>query len=339
VDQVYARTVTESLECVDSTLAPAAISRVVQGAYATRGSPTCELIQHNLDATYVLAEQARRHLVRVYNARWWSLEEVLGEIEVLEQLEARGLRVAVATARKDGGRVTTVQAPEGPRQLVVYRYLEGDGLVPSRDARQFGEVVGRMHRALEGFVTAQRRRELTLPGLMQDSFDAVLAELSQENEHRPYIESLRARVLARAEELGVASFRLGFCHGDLNFSNATRQADGQIALYDFETCGRGILAYDLGVFRWTQQSVGAPEHAWQDFIEGYRRENELPARELAAMDLMVLLRQAYMLGHDARRSSIGSLGTRWRHVLRPAKIVGLKALDAQLFGTELAPTW
>lgn len=41
---------------------------------------------------------------------------------------------------------------------------------------------------------------------------------------------------------------------------------------------------------------------------------------------------------QARRSSIGSLGTRWRHVLRAPKI-GLRTLDAQLFGTEVAPTW
>lgn len=337
--QRYAARVTNTLECVDSTLAPAAISRVVQEAYATGGALTCELIQQNLDATYLLAERDRRHLARLYNSRWWSLDEILGEIEVLEHLAARDIRVAAPTRRKDGGWVTTVRAPEGPRQLVVYRYVEGEGLLPSRDARQFGEVVGRMHRVLQDLVTTHRRRELTWAGLIRDGFDAVLAELSRESEHRPYLESLLARVVARAEELGIASFREGFCHGDLNFSNATRQADGGIALYDFETCGRGLLAYDLAVFRWTQQAVGAPERAWQDFVDGYRSENELPARELAAMELLVLLRQAYMLGYDARRSSIGSLGTRWRHVLRPQKIVGLRALDAQLFGTEVATTW
>lgn len=330
---------TDSLECVDSTLAPQAISRVAHEAYAIGGMVSCELIQHNLDAIYVLAGRDRRHLIRVYNSRWWSLEEVLGEIEVLEHLAARDVRVAAPTRRTDGEWVTTVQAPEGPRQLVVYRYVEGEGLVPSRDARRFGEAVGRMHRVLEGFVTIHPRRALTFSALMRDSFDAVLAELTRDSEQRPYVEGLRARVLARAEELEIASFRHGFCHGDLNFSNATRQPDGQIALYDFESCGRGLLAYDLGVFRWTQQVVGAPEQAWHDFVEGYRSENELPARELASIDLMVILRQAYMLGHDARRSSIGSLGTRWRHVLRTSKMVALRALDAQLFGTEAAPTW
>jgi Ser/Thr protein kinase RdoA (MazF antagonist) len=83
-------------------------------------------------------------------------------------------------------------------------------------------------------------------------------------------------VRERAVELEVSSFRSGFCHGDLNFSNALREADGEIALYDFEACGYGLLAYDLAVFRWTQQAVGAPEQAWREFVDGYRALCELP---------------------------------------------------------------
>jgi Ser/Thr protein kinase RdoA (MazF antagonist) len=232
-----------------------------------------------------------------------------------------------------------VQAPEGERQLLVYEYLQGEGLVPSRDAGKLGELVGRMHRALEDCVLAQRRRELTWRGLMENTFEVMVAQLSEENEHRRYLEGLRGRVLARAEELGLASFREGLCHGDVNFSNAVRQPDGHIALYDFEQCGVGILAYDLAVFRWTQQLVGAPEQTWSDFIQGYRSENELPERELAGMDLLVLLRQAYMLGHDARRASIHSLGTRWRWVRRTPGMDTLRKLDASLFGTKAEQSW
>lgn len=137
----------------------------------------------------------------------------------------------------------------------------------------------------------------------------------------------------------MSSFREGLCHGDLNFSNAVLQSDGQIGLYDFECCGTGILAYDLAVFRWAQRLVGAPEQTWQSFLDGYRKCNELPERELAGMDILVLLRQLYMLAHDARRTRIESLGGRWRRARRTPQIDALRRLDAQLFGTKAVQGW
>jgi Ser/Thr protein kinase RdoA (MazF antagonist) len=139
--------------------------------------------------------------------------------------------------------------------------------------------------------------------------------------------------------LDLPSFREGICHGDLNFSNAVRQSDGAIGLYDFEVCGTGILAYDLAVFRWTQRLVGAPEQTWSDFVDGYRSCNVLPERELAGIDLLVLLRQLYMLEHDARRTRIESLGTRWCRARRSPHVDSLRRLDAQVFGTQVGQHW
>jgi Ser/Thr protein kinase RdoA (MazF antagonist) len=286
-----------------------------------------------------VSSENQRFIVRLYNARWWCREEVEGEVAVLRHLRARAVRVAAPIERKDGEWVTTVRAPEGERQLLVYEYLDGEGLLPSRDAGSFGELVGRMHRALADCVLVQRRRELTLKRLTEDTFDTIVAQLSPQNEHRPYFEDLRVRVRARAEEVGLPAYRVGLCHGDLNFSNVVRQPDGELGLYDFETCGTGILAYDLAVFRWTQRLVGAPERVWEDFLGGYRKTNELPERELAGVDVLVLLRQLYLLEHDARRTQIESLGTRWCRARHTPQIDALRRLDAKVFGTDSVQSW
>jgi len=146
---------------------------------------------------------------------------------------------------------------------------------------------------------------LTLRRLTRDTFDTIVAQLSEQNEHRTYFEDLRMRVLIRARDVGLSGFREGLCHVDLNFSNAVRLADGQIGLYDFECCGPGILAYDLAVFRWVQRLVGAPERTWHDFLDGYRRHNEISERELAGMDLLVSRcseRRSYRFGSRFRNS-------------------------------------
>ena len=327
------------LECVASTIAPLALLDAMRQVYTVEDSATCELIQRHLDATYLVSGKQERFIARVYNARWWGREEVEGEVAVLRHLGARNVRVAAPVQRTDGDWVTTIQAPEGERQLLVYEYLEGEGLLPSRDAGKFGELVGQMHRELADCVLVQRRRELTFRRLTEETFDTILSQLSEQNEHRQYFEELRARVLRRASELGLGTFREGLCHGDLNFSNAVRQSDGQIGLYDFESCGTGMLAYDLAVFRWAQQVLGVPEQTWQDFLDGYRKSNELPERELEGIDMLVLLRQLFMLEHDARRTRIESLGRRWCRARRTPQIDALRRLDAQLFGTTTVQGW
>jgi Ser/Thr protein kinase RdoA (MazF antagonist) len=327
------------LKCVDSTIDPNALLDAMRQVYAVEESATCELIQRHLDATYLVSAKHERFIARLYNARWWCREEVEGEVAILHHLDARRVRVAAPIQRTDGDWVTTIQAPEGERQLLVFEYLDGQGLLPSRDAGRFGELVGKMHRELADCVLVQRRRELTFRHLTGGAFNTIVSQLSERNEHRRYLEELHARVLIRAQELGLKAFREGLCHGDLNFSNAVLQSDGQIGLYDFESCGTGILAYDLAVFRWAQQLVGAPEQTWQDFLDGYRKCNELPEPELAGMDLLVLLRQLYMLEHDARRTRIESLGGRWRQARRTPQFDALRRLDAQVFGTEAVQCW
>ena len=149
------------LKCVDSTVAPSALLDALRQVYVVEESASCELIQRHLDATYLVSSKDERLIARLYNARWWSREGVEGEVAVLRHLEARRVRVAAPVKRTDGDWVTTLVAPEGERQLIVFKYLDGEGLLPSRDAGRFGELVGRMHRALADFVLVQRRRELT----------------------------------------------------------------------------------------------------------------------------------------------------------------------------------
>jgi Phosphotransferase enzyme family len=115
------------LKCVDSTVAPVALLDAMRQAYTVEESASCELIQRHLDATYLVSGESERLIARLYNARWWSREEVEGEVAVLRHLAARRVRVAAPVKRRDGGCVTTIQAPEGERQLLVYEYLDGDG--------------------------------------------------------------------------------------------------------------------------------------------------------------------------------------------------------------------
>lgn len=322
------------LECVDSTPSCSSVLVTLQEAYDIPAALECELLQHHLDATYLLHDEVGRYVVRLYNARWWTAAEVAGEVDLLRHLIGAGVSVAEPVVRRDGQWITTVLAPEGERQLVVQKFLGGEAVLPSRDARQFGELAGSMHRASEGYDFAVPRRALTFEGLLRDSFDVLISNPGETEEQREYLEGLRERVTEQASHLGVRDFREGVCHGDLNFSNAVRQRDGRLALFDFEMCAWGLLAYDVAVFRWTQKVINAPEQTWLDFVEGYRRHHPLSDAEFAAADLLAVVRHAYLLGHKTKRTQIESMGTAWRRPPRMARMDTLRKLDAEAFGVE-----
>ena len=96
-----------TLECVDSTLASGALLEELRRAYDIGGAATCELIQRQLDAVYLVSGRAvsghaPRLIARLYNARWWSRAQIEGEISVLRHLEARSVRVAAPVKRATG---------------------------------------------------------------------------------------------------------------------------------------------------------------------------------------------------------------------------------------------
>ena len=57
------------LKCVDSTVDPSALLDAMRHVYAAEEPATCELIQRNLDAIYLVSGANERHVARLYNAR------------------------------------------------------------------------------------------------------------------------------------------------------------------------------------------------------------------------------------------------------------------------------
>lgn len=316
-------------ECVDSTPSPAALAAVLASRYDLGESLACELIQQNLDASYLWMTPRGQYIARVHNSRWWSMGEVEYEMAVLAHLAGRGLRVPRPLLTRDGAPLTALQAPEGPRQLTVVEYLSGRDFAPYRDARDYGTLVARVHAEMVDFDSEHAKRGPTLENLLEDAFEPVLEQTHRGGELHDYFASLKERIRLRADHLGIPQFPRCFCHGDLNFANCVRGDDGSVGVFDFECCGLGLRAYDLAVFRWTQKLVGIDDDIWKSFVQGYGAVSE---HELAAIDLLALLRQAWMIGHDARRTALQLLGTSWCRLDRPRNYDNLKRLDADVFG-------
>jgi Ser/Thr protein kinase RdoA (MazF antagonist) len=319
------------LACADSVILPEALLEVVLAAYGLEQPAACELYAKGLDATYRIEASGGCFMARLYHSRWWSCGEMEYELSALSHLAARGVAVARVVRRPRGELLATVAAAEGPRQLALFEFVDGEPIDPARDAHDYGVTVGELHAASADFVCDVSRRTLELDALVRGSFEPLLRALDPMGPAGLYLKDLYRRVEAWIGREAPFGADRGFCHGDLNFSNAVRAASGRVTLFDFECCAPGLRAYDLAVFRWTQKLVGAAESVWPAFLEGYRERRMIDAGDLAAIDLLVLLRQVWLLNHDAERTNVFSNGTRWRRTGAMRNLSFLERLDRELF--------
>lgn len=92
-----------------------------------------------------------------------------------------------------------------------------------------------------------------------------------------------------------------FVHADLHFGNVL-VADGTWTLLDFDECGFGFHAFDLGTVRFHAKTRGQAE-GWRAFLGGYGEP--LPAA--AEIQLGTALRMFYTAGKLPLRSDIPEL--------------------------------
>jgi Ser/Thr protein kinase RdoA (MazF antagonist) len=320
------------LRCADSTLEPAALLPTLAEFYSLGRLRSCELLARGLHATYVVDSDLGTFALRIYHAHWQTLAEIQYELEALRHLAARGVAVSAPVPRSDGGLATEVLAPEGPRQLAVFDFVHRtqQGPLGVGDASDYGRLAAQLHTATDDLPASEARRGFSEATLLEEPVDEVLRQLDRESEARAVLARIHVRARSLASDLDLAKLPRGFCHGDMNFGNAMRDVRGRIVLTDFECCGPGPRIYDLSVYRWTAMRLENSDAAWLPFVAAYREKRALCEAELAAVPLLTLLRQVWLIGRDALRTSLHHKDVRWRRERTVRDIDFLKALERDL---------
>jgi Ser/Thr protein kinase RdoA (MazF antagonist) len=106
-----------------------------------------------------------------------------------------------------------------------------------------------------------------------------------------FLRQVAAAVRPRIAALPTEPPWHGLCHGDAGSANAHVTADGRLTLFDFDMCGAGWRAYDVGTF-----CIDEPEAIVQAFLEGYEAVRPLTAAERAAIPLFQIVQSIWVLG-------------------------------------------
>lgn len=278
---------------------PDALRPALAGRFEGPGAfEACRLFRSFINDVYQLeGRDGRLYYLRVSQAGWRSLAQVVSEAALIEAVAARGGRVARPVPLAGGGFAFELEAPEALRPAVLFEEAPGAdlnfaGADGPANAEAYGRAAAALHLAMDGLPAFPDR-----PGWMQaevlDGPAAILGEVMSSERRRldTVVERLRA-ILAEACDLSQ-----GMCHGDLNTSNLHFR-EGRATALDFDCAAWGWLANDIAAFARgvTLSRHPGPEASAliAEFLRGYGQVRPIPPADRAALPAFLLIQRIWV---------------------------------------------
>jgi Ser/Thr protein kinase RdoA (MazF antagonist) len=294
-----------------STLSQNALLSKVVPLYLGKAAGNCRLLVRGMNDTYLVQTLQEQYLLRAYRHGWRTLSDIQHELELLQYLHRRGVRVAAPLARTDSDLVTPVHAPEGTRYLALFSFAPGllRPLSPET-ASSYGRAAATLHREMASFESDHYRYSLDLQHLLDDRVPLILPLLEHRPDDQAFVERL-GRFLGNQIQALAPRLTCGLCHGDLNGGNCHMDDQGRLTFFDFDCEGPGWLAYDVAVFNWSVR--GMPDQAyarrlWEVYLASYLQENPLSDHDMAAIPFFVAARQLWLVGMHCRHADEWTYG-------------------------------
>jgi len=303
------------LEALYTTCREETIGGFVSKHYALPTPLDCRMLNRGFNDNYLLtAASGARYVFRLSHRRARGAADVRTETDFIAHLATAGVPVATPVPTRDGALFVRGSAPEGIREGVLFRALDGRApeIASMADARANGVTLAMVHNAAQSYCASAPLYRLDLDHLLRRPL-ARIQEFRRviETEASSELDELAQRTAARIEAAGDLSWT--HCHGDCHGFNARITASGEAAFFDFDDGGPGYLAYDLAVFLWAKVSFGRKLHAiWDAFVDGYQTVRPIKAADFEAAHALVVVRHIWVMGEYASRGrEWGSEPVKW----------------------------
>lgn len=281
-----------------------AVARFIESHYPVAELSSCRMLHRGLNDVYqIVAANGERYIFRLSHHRARGAADVQTETSFLTHLARSGAPVAAPIQTRNGDLFLRGAAPEGMREGVLFRFLDGRApdMTSAADARANGATLALIHNAAETFHADAPLYRLDLDHLLRRPMTRILESgLVNDAQAR---DELKA-IAGRAEE-SIGSFdnlTWTHCHGDCHGFNARISATGEAAFFDFDDGGPGFLAYDLSVFLWAKVSFGRKlTPMWRAFVDGYRAVRPIAPNDFEAAHRFVVIRHIWIMGEYASR--------------------------------------
>lgn len=293
------------LPVITSTLSPSALASFVQSNYKLVGQVSCELIRAAINHTYLITDQDKKYICRVYGYQWRTEVEIKEELRLLLLLQEKNVPVSFPIADIKKQFIQKIEAPEGTRYAVLFSFSKGkkERFLSLKQCHLIGTILANIHEQ-----TAQKtlqRTTFTSKVLVKQAYEKLMYSFSEELPEMKYLKALTQKFSAFNEPSTLDKSRQGIVHLDLWYENFGIHDGENIQLYDFDQCGNGAFILDVAYFCMQLFCIETDKDVYQTkvdrFLEGYRTKHTLSDKEMQMIPEAAASIFIYYLGIQAQR--------------------------------------
>jgi len=271
-------------EYICSQLSAGFAGKLVGTHYPLCGPIQCRFFVSGLHDNYLIEDTGGKYILRVYRNDWRSPDDAQFELELLAFLHQHNAPVAGPVRTTAGNLAFTVQCPEGTRLAALFPFAAGrapEGEITAAQCKLLGRAVADVHRISESFTTSHARPILDVAELVDEPM--ALAEPYLDADARAFLKALQSQLHGVLPGLDREPGVYGICTGDINARNFHITDDNQITLFDFDQCGYGYRAFELGKFASAIHHHPSRRDLLDAFIDGYQQVRPLSDAERRAI--------------------------------------------------------
>lgn len=314
--------VDEAFPVVYSTLAPHALTHLIFQHYEIEVPKGCRFWHRGLSDVYLVETISQPYILRVSHHHWRTKSAIDFELDLLTFLAVHQLPVAAPLRTKRGFLSIEVNAPEGKRYAALFPVASGTVAIGDLNKTQgflLGEVVAQLHRVSQSFSPLAHRQPLTLSYLLDDSLHAIAPFMNHHSQEWDYLMETSSLIKEQVKNLPKEAPYWTVCWGDPHSGNVHFTEENQLTLFDFDQCGYGWRAFDIGKFLQVSLQTGLNRTVREAFLAGYQAVTPLTHQELAS--LQSLTQMAYIWS--------------WAIHLNSVKLYDYSRLDSYYFNNRL----
>ncbi|WP_340015716.1 phosphotransferase [Paenibacillus sp. FSL K6-1318] len=305
-----------------SVLNPRYLESALRNQYDIGTWEECLFWLRGLNDTYRVRTSTGMYILRIYRTEI-AEADVQYELSLLSQLKnvltsAEHTDIGEYIEKKDRTGYTVLEAAEGKRVAVMFRYIEGteNNLEDEESCYAFGQSAAELHKAMDQVNVELPRYELDLKFLIDEPLERIIHYIGENNEAAAFLHTFATTLKERIGAASRQGLDVGLCHGDMHGNNNAFQQDHQFIHYDFEWAAKSWRAYDLAQVKVRKrQSEDRKAALWNALMAGYRSVRSFSAEDEQAVDLFIVARRFWVMGLDVAfiESDMGALdyGSDW----------------------------
>jgi len=252
-----------------------------------------QLIIRNVSDTYLLRTASEKYIFKIYRESHRNLDQIMGELALLNILKAAGARVAYPLNDLKGDQIQQFHAAEGTRTGVLFSFAKGEVILDMNEEqlRTVGREIAFIHNHTSGLTLNHDRKKYTIDNTLTGPLRTLEPHFNEMQEEFIWLRETAEKVIQKLNSFDTGAFSYGYCHYDFFPKNFHFDNLNKVTFFDFDFAGEGYLVNDLMTLsahfflQVTYKRTG-PEQARRDFntiIEAYRTVRQLSDEEIAAI--------------------------------------------------------